>query len=333
MNRSCFVLLCSVLSIWPSLLLAQETDDAATQGELKLTTRIDFKGKPFPAGLRFSPDGSQIWLNQLDGWKVPSGESLEWSPSGDLQGLHFIDFAEQRRMLVVSKATGYTLVGQDGKIAERKLARNGAVVDARLIDGGNRFAVWFSKPPQLYFGDLKNGGEDTTVALPTGATRGILSASGQVAVMRDKGEVNVWDVKTRKNRTTFHHDQQVTSVAVSPDEKLVATGARDNLVRLFDAQTGTLRTTLAGHGQGTIFLPSAVYSLSFSPDGQWLVSGGHDGKVVVWDVANAKERSHAKIPGPPIVSSVAFSPDGKSVAASFENAGARRGIRVWALPE
>ena len=35
-----------------------------------------------------------------------------------------------------------------------------------------------------------------------------------------------------------------------------------------------------------------------------------------------------KIPGPPIVCAVAFSPDSKSVTCCFENAGAKRGMRV-----
>src|SRR5438445_7484112 len=36
--------------------------------------------------------------------------------------------------------------------------------------------------------------------------------------------------------------------------------------------------------------PTAVQSAVFSPDGQWIVSGSHDGKVRVWDATTGQMR-------------------------------------------
>jgi WD40 repeat protein len=104
------------------------------------------------------------------------------------------------------------------------------------------------------------------------------------------------------------------------------------MVRLFETSRGELECDFKAHTKGNIFLSSAVYSLAFAPNGKWLASGGHDGRIVVWDLENRKPRWQTQIQGPPIVCSLAFSPDSSLLAASFENAGAKRGIRVWKVP-
>ena len=49
-------------------------------------------------------------------------------------------------------------------------------------------------------------------------------------------------------------------VAFSPDGSLLATGAHDSTVKLWDPTTGQLR--------GTLTHEDAVYGVAFSPDGQ-----------------------------------------------------------------
>ena len=84
-----------------------------------------------------------------------------------------------------------------------------------------------------------------------------------------------------------------------------------------EERPGGLLFLLRGHGTGS------VNWVAFSPDSSKLVSGGDDGRLVVWDAAVG--RSIAAFPnGDTPVQSVTFSPDGKSLLAASGQAGTGR---------
>lgn len=76
---------------------------------------------------------------------------------------------------------------------------------------------------------------------------------------------------------------RVEAVAFSPDRRVLATGNRDSLIRLWDVtdrtRPGSARTSLPTGRAG------AVRSLAYSPDGRVLASGGEDGAARLWDPA------------------------------------------------
>jgi len=69
----------------------------------------------------------------------------------------------------------------------------------------------------------------------------------------------------------------IFSLALSPDDSVLAVGYQDGSVRLWSMDNGEQLTVLEGH-------EGRVMSLAFSPDGTLLASGGTDGTVRLWGV-------------------------------------------------
>jgi len=116
-------------------------------------------------------------------------------------------------------------------------------------------------------------------------------------------------------RTLEGHSHSVSSVAFSPDGKVLASGSFDDTIKLWDVQTGRALQTLTGHSDN-------VNSVAFSPDGKVLASGS--ATIKLWDVQTG--RVQQTLTGySDIVNSVAFSPNGKVLASgSYDNT-----IKLW----
>lgn len=130
-------------------------------------------------------------------------------------------------------------------------------------------------------------------------------------------------------------DAGITSVALSPDGKLVAAGSLDTMVRVWNVSTGQQVERLKGH-------KDSVYSVAFSPDGKCLVSGSLDRTLRIWDLTGTKREVESLPPGKEAqknlgtcqstlnghkdyVLSVAISPDGQWVVSGSKD----RSIQFW----
>jgi|GEM_PF-3263378 len=103
-------------------------------------------------------------------------------------------------------------------------------------------------------------------------------------------------------------DKPVGALAFAPGGKLLAAGADDGSVTLYETEDGQLQRRVRGHAM-------PVEGLVFSPDGARLADASADGDAVVWDVATGNRLGmlHMNRPGDG-TSAVAFSPDGATVA-------------------
>jgi len=133
------------------------------------------------------------------------------------------------------------------------------------------------------------------------------------------------------------HTRSVNAVAFSPDNRWLASGGKDNVIKIWELATGRILRTLYGH-------TTNVNALAVSPDGKLLASGSGDindprdlgaftqGGVVggaeentvrIWNVQTGAQlfvlRGH-ELP----VAAIAFSDDGLSLTSVSGDA-----IKVW----
>jgi hypothetical protein len=128
----------------------------------------------------------------------------------------------------------------------------------------------------------------------------------------------------------------VDGLAFSPKGDLVVANARDGGVLIWDCASGKeVRRFSSGEPQ---------YSLAVAPDGKTVATGTWKGTIVLWDLATGQE--HRRLPARQehdAIHTLAFSPDGKLLAATVFNQGEYRGapgpagrkvihpVRVWDL--
>ena len=180
---------------------------------------------------------------------------------------------------------------------------------------------------------VKEGGVSSVAFSPDGKT---IAAGYKVGGDRGRGGVVLWDAAGRKRLGDAPLDVkegEVTSVAFSPDGKTIAAGYqvgrdRGGGVVLWDA-AGRKRLGDAPLARGG----GQRFERGLQPRRQDHRSRLHLGVssgVVLWDAAGRKGWPMPRSPWKEgIVKSVAFSPDGKAIAAGYLGDAHGAGARSW----
>jgi WD40 repeat protein len=264
----------------------------------------------------FSPDGSHIVTGSADGtakvWDARTGtprlelagQPLTLPPPlrGGLSG-----------MALSSDGTRMVTGGSAQSVKVWDAATGKALAELKGFTGG---PVAFSPDGT----QIATGGYDKKVRLLDARTgivllelkedmgpvmRGVsYSPDGTRIIGSDGSQVKVWDARTG----TALLDLKTGSgggMSFSADGTRIVT-AGGTTAQVWDAKTGAALLELKGHDQ-------PVRSVSFSPDGAWIVTGSYDRIVKVWDAATGKAVSERK--GVTDVA-VSCSPDGRRIVTA-----------------
>ncbi len=102
------------------------------------------------------------------------------------------------------------------------------------------------------------------------------------AVGIDQHDVQVFEPSTNKLLQTLKgHTAKINVVAFSHDGCFLATGSRDNTIKLWSIASGALLHTLTGHAK-------QIKALAFSSDDRLLASGSSDTTIRVWETESGK---------------------------------------------
>ena len=132
-----------------------------------------------------------------------------------------------------------------------------------------------------------------------------------------------------KEKKLLYSGDIVYAIAYSPDNKIIAAGTGYNNtgeIRIYDSNYNLLRV-LPGHKDETD-------GLAFTPDGKYLVSGGKDGTVKVWNYANGtlvRTMTHGDYLNGGTNINVDVSPDGKYIASAGR--GYNMVTKIWRVSD
>ena len=190
----------------------------------------------------------------------PEGKNIV-SVSGDDRTIRIWDLESGELLETIAANIGPTTSVQ--YTPDGTMFISGAIGDDRTLKfwDAKTFELLNTSPQQPGFiNDLKISNDGTTL----------------VAAVRNF--VKSWDLTTLQPVWSMKGPKlEINTIAVSPDNRTVATANKEGTIMLFDLATGRKITTLEGHR-------GWVLSLAFSPDGKYLYSGAEDKMVKVWQL-------------------------------------------------
>jgi len=160
-----------------------------------------------------------------------------------------------------------------------------------------------------------------------------LNKSDQLAVVNGN-DIRLRDPRSRSISGSYKAGQALFSLAISPDDRLIAAGDTENGVQVWDISqafhSGMEKYPEPlyrfSHNGNANTYQTLVWDVAFSPDGKILASAGGDEKIVLWSMATGQPvKTFAGHQAS--VTCLAFSPDGGWLASGSLDAS----VRFWRL--
>ena len=333
-------------------------------------------GKPLydVTAIAYNADGSLLAMGTHDGpisvWDIKTSQTLV-ELAGHQDQVNGIAFSPDGKTLYSAGwQEGFESTVRAWDIAagkEKPFAQEGDSLNALTLSADGRYLVTGSILPSGYGLNVRDATSGARIAELLGHRQALkvlsMSLDGKWLASASSEAVFVWDTATHALKAQLPgYYGEVQSLALSPDDTLLAFGGQNREVHLIDRAAHTELTltgytgyrgiiafspdskllfypTLHDYAYGfaivdahtgdsikAVELKSWVLGAAFSPDGKLLATGDYYGNIAVWDTTTWAQRLTLTGHGGE-VNRVLFSPDGKLLVSS----GHDDTVRLWDL--
>lgn len=264
-------------------------------------------------------------------WDVESGK-LQHTLEVDKRGVDTIALDPHGKLLVAGGASGIiqvwdahtfkpvrTLGPAPGAIRGLSISPDGRLLAAAGPNGQLGAA---DKDFGILLWELTTGRELPKIPHPApdyGTTVLAFLPDGKRIVSAQDRILRVWEIASAKSiKTVEIPDLPRTFGSLALNGNRIVTGAFEPKLRLWNSATWNQALAWDAHDREPPPRRGTA-SVNFSPDGKWVLSGGMDGKVCIWDAASGLRLLELDARGESSgrwITGVAMSADGTRLAAS-----------------
>jgi WD40 repeat protein len=266
--------------------------------------------------------------NLLQAWDRESGQRA-W-PVADSEAVHFVATSPDGKLLATSgptadvkvwdtaaKSVVQTLSHTKAPIGSPAFSADGTLLATASVSDGLLW-VWKVGTPEavLVIPEAADACTLESVAFHPNGKYVAVGGLDWLATSGTDGALCVWDLEARDKHLTL--EAGVTAVAFDHTGRYLASGTfsqNGQSVVVWDFEKQEKVFDLPGHHD-------RINAVAFSPDGSWLVSGGDDSTIRVWNVLTGRLAVARQFDA--AVQSLAFSPDGKYLFTGNGNTTAYR---------
>lgn len=277
------------------------------------------RGRGYIVDIAWHPDATQVVATTRAGTaifdlasrgialRLPPAHAAAWSPDGERLALALVgstwppEFAVDSGSVAVVDAAIGEVLAQEAVHEGDALAVSWQPDGTRVVSGGSDATVAVLAPDSL--AELDRFDVDGPVSVlrfgPVGTRLAVGTRGGSVHLVTELAAASSTRVPIGRG--------EVSALAVSPDERLVATAGNDTNVRVWRVDDGALSTELQ--------VSWAPRDVDWSPDGEWLALALDE--LLLYRTRDWSLHDDAVGADPATwLEAIAFSPDGRWLAAA-----------------